>query len=139
MYLRYFINTVVIPEMDGYLQQNATSHKGDPVNAGTLLQFHNGRAPAESLSKASSLVDSDLFGVSDSRVACSALDRVRKLVHPLTDASGLWCRILLLLLPLVVDVCGSGDRGRDGTGWVCGLEGVICGTCLGGRVVHVRC
>lgn len=105
------------PELNGYLQQNATTHKGDPVNARTPLQFHNGRALAEPLSKTSSLVDSDLLGVLDSRVTCSILDRVRELVHPLTKASGLWMRLLLLLLlSLYVNVCRSGDRSRDSTG-----------------------
>lgn len=104
------------PELNGYLQQNATTHKSDPVNTRTPLEFHNGRAPAEPLSKTSSLVDSDLLGVLNSRVTCSILDRVRELVHPLTKASGLWMRLLLLLLlSLDVDVCGSGDRSRDST------------------------
>lgn len=104
------------PELNGYLQQNATTHKSDPVNTRTPLEFHNGRAPAEPLSKTSSLVDSDLLGVLNSRVTCGILDRVRELVHPLTKASGLWMRLLLLLLlSLDVDVCGSGDRSRDST------------------------
>lgn len=104
------------PELNGYLQQNATTHKSDPVNTRTPLEFHNARAPAEPLSKTSSLVDSDLLGVLNSRVTCSILDRVRELVHPLTKASGLWMRLLLLLLlSLDVDVCGSGDRSRDST------------------------
>lgn len=99
------------------VQQGATTHKGDPVNARTPLQFHNGRALAELLSKTSSLVDSNLLGVLDSRMTCSILDRVRELVHPLTKASGLWMRrLLLLLLSLDVDVCGSGDRSRYSTG-----------------------